>query len=411
MAFPSKAEVDTALAGLSQAVEGYSDAQDLNGHMARVEVIARAKQLIRSVVSAEMTPNYHGLNMAELIAIRTFIKLKVLEAIPREGQVSLEDLAKATGVQDSLLERMGRVLVAAGFLEQSRPDGGDYMHTKFSRAYLLDKPGPGHLFLAMYDEWFKKMHAFDDYLEKKGLEKASEPDDPLHNPYTAYHNQEGTPVWAIMSQDPERFQTFQQGMSGIDLAVPTTGHFDFGKLKNSREDKEKGVVELVDVGGGSGAVLQSILKAHPDLDPGSCVLQDRAEVIELSHKVGVLPAEVKRQEHDFMTEQPIKGAKAYFMRMIMHDYSDHVDVEILSRLAEAMSPDSRVLICDMVLPARVSEADFPSAVMDQAVMTMGGKERTEAGFAKLLDAAGLQLVQTWRAPGVPGACVEAKLKA
>lgn len=63
MAFPSKAEVDTALAGLSQAVEGYSDAQDLNGHMARVEVIARAKQLIRSVVSAEMTPNYHGLNV------------------------------------------------------------------------------------------------------------------------------------------------------------------------------------------------------------------------------------------------------------------------------------------------------------------------------------------------------------
>lgn len=43
--------------------------------------------------------------MAELVAIRTFMKLKVLEAIPREGPISLEDLSKATGAQDSLLGR------------------------------------------------------------------------------------------------------------------------------------------------------------------------------------------------------------------------------------------------------------------------------------------------------------------
>jgi hypothetical protein len=104
------------------------------------------------------------------------------------------------------------------------------------------------------------------------------------------------------------------------------------------------------------------------------------------------------------------GAKAYFMRMIMHDYADPVDIQILTKLANAMSPDSRILICEMVLPPRVTEADFPSAVMDQAVMTMGGKERTEAGFAKLFDAAGLQLAHVWRVPGVPGACVEARLR-
>lgn len=65
----------------------------------------------------------------------------------------------------------------------------------------------------------------------------------------------------------------------------------------------------------------------------------------------------------------------------------------------------------MVLSARVSEADFPSAVMGQAAMTMSGKERTEAGFEKLFDAAGLELVQVWRVPGVPGAGIEARLKA
>jgi hypothetical protein len=104
------------------------------------------------------------------------------------------------------------------------------------------------------------------------------------------------------------------------------------------------------------------------------------------------------------------GAKAYFMRMIMHDYADPVCIDILSHLVRAMSPESRVLVCDMVLPQRVGEADFPAAVLDQAVMTMGGKERTEAGFQGLFESAGIDLVQVWRVPGVPGACVEGRLK-
>jgi hypothetical protein len=41
--------------------------------------------------------------MAEGVAIRTFMKLKVLEAIPPTGSISLHNLAKATGAQESLL--------------------------------------------------------------------------------------------------------------------------------------------------------------------------------------------------------------------------------------------------------------------------------------------------------------------
>lgn len=56
-----------------------------------------------------------------------------------------------------------------------------------------------------YDEWFKNMHNFDDYLVSHSqLAAAQEPDDPLYNPYTWTHDQEETPVWAIMAQDPEK---------------------------------------------------------------------------------------------------------------------------------------------------------------------------------------------------------------
>ncbi|KAJ4322376.1 hypothetical protein N0V84_004847 [Fusarium piperis] len=401
MALPSKQDVNGLVNSLAQAAQAYSDAPDLNGHMSRVHILEKARALTNALITPDQKPNYHGLNIAELVAIRTFMRLKVLDAIPTAGAISLKDLSHATGVQDSLL-------VASGFLDQTEPDGGHYKHTKFSLAYILDKPAPGHLFLAMYDEWFKHMHNFDDYLVSKG--KFEEPQDPLYNPYTAYYKQEGTPVWSIMMQHPERFQAFQTGMAGIDVAIPVTGHFDFSSLKNTAEDEAKGVVELVDVGGGEGVVLNKILEAHPNLTPKNCVLQERPEVIQLARSKGNLPESVQLVDHDLMEEQPIKGAKAYFMRMILHDYADPTSTRILSRLAEAMSPDSRVLICEMVLPPRVGEADFASAVLDQAVMTMGGKERTEEGFRKILGAAGLELVQTWRVPGVPGGCVEGRLK-
>ncbi|KAF5606360.1 O-methyltransferase B [Fusarium pseudocircinatum] len=396
MALPNKQEIDDLVNSLNDAAKAYSDAPDLNGYMSRVQILEKARTLTNALITPDQKSNYHGLN------------LKVLDAIPATGSISLQDLSQATGVQDSLLERMGRVLVASGFLDQTEPDGGEYKHTKFSLAYILDKPAPGHLFLAMYDEWFKHMHNFDDYLVSKG--KYEEPQDPLYNPYTAYWKQEGTPVWSIMMQNPERFQTFQTGMAGIDVAIPVTGHFDFSTLKNDFSDTDNATIELVDVGGGEGTVLNKILEAHPELSPKNCMLQERPEVIQLAKSKKTLPDGVQLVEHDFMTEQPVKGAKAYFMRMILHDYADAVGIQILTRLAEAMKPYSRVLICEMVLAPRVGEADFASAVLDQAVMTMGGKERTEAGFQKIFDASGLELVKTWRVPGVPGGCVEARLK-
>lgn len=149
------------------------------------------------------------------------------------------------------------------------------------------------------------MHNFDDYLIARGEFK--EPDDPLHNPYTAYHKQEGTPVWSIMMQNPERLKTFQTGMAGIDVAIPPVGHFDFGTLANTPEENAAGVVELVDVGGGEGVVLRKILDAHPALSPGNCMLQERAEMVQLARDHRTLPPEVRLMEHDFMTVQPVKG--------------------------------------------------------------------------------------------------------
>lgn len=150
------------------------------------------------------------------------------------------------------------------------------------------------------------------YLEARNqVSHAVEPDNPTHNPYTWSSGQDGTPVWAIMAQDPERLQSFQIGLSGIDAAIPVVGHFDFSQLVTTEEAR----MELVDVGGGHGACLKQILEKYPQLEGKKCVLQDNHDVINLARKSGNLPADLVLMEHDFRTEQPVKGA--YSRRLLI----------------------------------------------------------------------------------------------
>lgn len=106
----------------------------------------------------------------------------------------------------------------------------------------------------------------------------------------------------LLAQNPEKIQTFQVGMSGLDIAIPVTGHFDFSTLKTNDER-----IELIDVGGGHGECLRQIFEKHPDLDPRKCVLQERPDVIEMAKASGKLPEGLIYSEHDFGTEQPIQG--------------------------------------------------------------------------------------------------------
>jgi len=107
------------------------------------------------------------------------------------------------------------------------------------------------------------------------------------------------------------------------------------------------------------------------------VLQDRPEVIALAHTNPRLPVEVQKVPHDFFTPQPVHGAKAYYMRLIVHDYSDAVAVDILKNVVSAMAPDSKLLIAEAVLPERVSEAALLVTMMDMFMFSLGGKEVSE----------------------------------
>lgn len=48
--------------------------------------------------------------------------------------------------------------------------------------------------------------------------------------------------------------------------------------------------------------------------------------------------------HDFFMANPIKDAEVYWLRYILHDWSDEYCIQILSAIRKSMGPASRVLI-------------------------------------------------------------------
>lgn len=75
-----------------------------------------------------------------------------------------------------------------------------------------------------------------------------------------------------------------------------------------------------------------------------------------------------------------------------------------------MSHDSRILIADLMLPENMTPNELPLASFDMTMFNMGGKERTESCFRKILKDAGCELVKVWRSEFGFGVIVEARLK-
>lgn len=76
-----------------------------------------------------------------------------------------------------------------------------------------------------------------------------------------------------------------------------------------------------------------------------------------------------------------------------------------------MGPKSRLLIADIVVPARTEVGeDLSTYWMDMVMISIGGKERSAKEFLALLEPVGLTLTKIWPAEVGNHAVIEARLK-
>jgi SAM-dependent methyltransferase len=198
----------------------------------------------------------------------------------------------------------------------------------------------------------------------------------------------GMDVWEYRRRHPEHGELFDAAMrtfSRADRAGLLAAH-DFGRY-----------AVVVDVAGGTGAVLAAVLAAHPHLRG---VLLDQEQVVlgapPVLREAGV-DDRVTIVAGDIFRSVPT-GAGAYLLVRILHDWPDDDAVRILRRIREVLPPDGRVLVVDAVVgpPGEDPLSKFLDLVM---LVSAGGRERTQPEWEDLLSRADLQLVTTsWASP-------------
>lgn len=147
---------------------------------------------------------------------------------------------------------------------------------------------------------------------------------------------------------------------------------------------------VVDVAGGYGHDLRRVKSRVPAslLRKGRFVLEDQASVIDMVPE-DLRDADIEYVKHDFFTAQPVKGARLYTLKSILHDWADDKAVAILKHIAAAMQPGySKIWILDGIVPE--TKANLGLVGMDITMMIfLCALERSVKQWEALLDQAGL----------------------
>jgi SAM-dependent methyltransferase len=141
---------------------------------------------------------------------------------------------------------------------------------------------------------------------------------------------------------------------------------------------------VVDVGGGTGAMLAALLRAHPHLR--GTLVDVPATVVRAAatFEAAGVAGRVETSGQNFFDPLPA-GADVYLLRKVLNDWPDAETVAILRRCAEAARPGGRVVVL-----GGVTAEDEPRRLTVETVL-LGGTTSTLPEFRELAGRAGLEV--------------------
>ncbi len=284
------------------------------------------------------------------------------------GPMSSEALALVTHCHEPSLRRLLRALVTLEVV--SEPEVGTFELGRLGR--LLERDAPNSL--AAWTRWWggNLWPVFGRLLDCVRTGESGRA--------IAY----GSRGFAHLERDPEAAAIFNRALAELTRlhAATLVEHYDFSPFAS-----------IVDVGGGYGELLATILARHTT---ARGVLFDRPHALAGAREHLSAAGVVERCEFvsgDFFDSLP-GGADAYVLKSVLHDWDDERALRLLEVCRRALPERGRLLIVEPVMPERLA----PGAAHRQLArsdLTMlvahGASERTEAAYRSLLSRAGFSL--------------------
>jgi hypothetical protein len=213
--------------------------------------------------------------------------------------------------------------------------------------------------------------------------------------------------WLEQPGMEERHKAFGRHMSFKDMGKKWFDPSNVNVQEIFENPTDPNAALMVDVGGSIGHDLIGFHQQYPDI-PGRLILQDLPAQIEKIDK-STFPSAIEAMGYDFFTPQPIQGAKAYYLHMVLHDWPDESCEKILSNIIPAMSKGhSKILLNELVIPDKGANW-FGTSVDILMMVVHSAQERTETDWRKLLARVGLKITKIWDCSGAPQKIIEAEL--
>jgi hypothetical protein len=283
-----------------------------------------------------------------------------------DGPRSAADLATRTGANEDAVYRVLRALAMIGVFDETSPR--TFELTPAGALLRSNVPGSVRdLVLWMCDSFHFRVYA--------------QIADSVRTGETVGDKVVGMPVFEYLQRDQALSARFNNAMTNFSAGVAPAvlESYDFS-----------GIDVLVDIAGGHGMLLASILRKYPAMRG---ILFDVEHVIAgagMAEALGVA-SRCEKVAGDFFTSVP-RGGDAYIMKHIIHDWDDERALTILGNIRTAMNPGGRVILLEaIVLPG--NQPDFGKIIDLEMLLMPGGRERTEAEFRDLFARVGFKQVR------------------
>jgi hypothetical protein len=281
-----------------------------------------------------------------------------------DGPKTSDELAREVDAHPDALYRLLRALASVGVLTEL--DDRTFELAPLGEG-LRDVPGSLHGWVAFIGRppiW----QAWGDLLNS------------VRTGENAFRRVHGMSPWEYRAQHLDESRIFDKAMHAItglaDQALVAA--YDFGQFGT-----------IVDVGGGDGSLLRTLLPAFPSLRG---VVFDQAHVVD-----AIEPTDRLEVVSGSFFESIPAGGDAYLLKQIIHDWEDPESIAILRNIAAVLPADGAVLVIerDLGAPNTTPAAKFADLNM---LVGPGGRERTDEQYAALFEAAGLRQAGTTPSP-------------
>jgi O-methyltransferase domain/Dimerisation domain len=304
---------------------------------------------------------------AQAQVIRIAAELGIADLM-KERPSSAAELAEATGTQEATVARLMRTLTGLGLCTVT--ESGRYTCSPLGELLQTDHPySLRHYTLLINTERF--FQAWPTLLYS------------LRTGQSGFEKTFGMTPYASFQQHPDEAAIFSPAMTEMSRQEATAIQqvYDFSTCHT-----------VVDVGGGQGLSLASLLQAHPALHG---ILLDLPHIVAgaqawlqpyvTSHRCRVIGG-------DFLQGVPPAG-DLYLIKRVLMDRTDAEAHTLLTNIRAVMASEGRVLVAEPDLGTLFGQlADM------LMLMAFGTRLRTDAEFRELFARAGFTVSRTLETP-------------